>query len=311
MLHTVTIFIILIAYPLTALTSEHEPNKDTAFSQNKKRSNSCCNCEYEFGQLLPKKCKNSDTIENDYFELADQIPFTNIVNIDILISEQPQLFINLLFKSIPKINADVNMNLEYLYRENFQINKLIDALPSFDTSYQKLAAIILELVIWSQVRAGVWVQVGSQNSEYVGGIAINQFGGEVWAKIGDYVWAQVGPQISEYVGDQVRDQVVDLMNEDLMGFDFSLAFQESYSGEEIIPRVNNIFMIYQLGSIAMKHFIEFKEIQNQLVNFISDRMTGEQVENILNGIEIPESHHNYLVVTQLKMIGRQLPHKQG
>ena len=263
----------------------------------------------------------------------ERAPITEVKNLTALLKDSPSTFIRLILKSIPYTLETIDSDLRTFHQETFQIDNLINSLPTYETAQQKLSGVLIELEIWTkvwdQVGAQVWAQVEDQVDEIVfsaqaGSRFRAQFGGQSKAQVeaqvrdqskaqvGGQVWAQFGAQVGAQFGDQFGAQVGaqfgDQVNEDLRRFQFVSAFEAGNLNEVLIPAIDYVFTTYQLGTLAMRHSEAFKTIQTNFARSISEIITEEQAAAILSNLNIPDAPEgNYLIDAQLKLIKRLLP----
>ena len=83
-----------------------------------------------------------------------------------LMKEHSSDFIRLVLHSIPHTPETIESDLSTFHQDT-QTDNLISSLPTYETSQQKLAGVLIELVTWDQVRAQVWAQVGDQVGDQV------------------------------------------------------------------------------------------------------------------------------------------------
>ena len=247
-----------------------------------------------------------------------------IKNLSTLMNESHSSFISLMMKSIPNKPETVDSDLRAFHQNTFQINNLIGSLPSYETSQQRLASVVIEQLTWDQVwnkllgpiLAQFEGQVIDQVIDQVITQLMTQVGAEAWSEVwaqlmdqvGDQVWAEVWALRMDQLWDQVWDQVEAQVNDGLRHFDFALAFDNENLKGVLKPAIDYTFMIYQLGTLAIGQTEIFKRTHLQLSQSISEIVTEEQANAILKSIDIPDAPEgNYLVEAQLKLIKRHLP----
>ena len=259
----------------------------------------------------------------DHFLSGERQLLKRVYGVTDLLKEDPEKFIKLVLHSIPHTPETIDSDLRTFHQNTFQIDNLTNSLPTYETSQQKLASVLIELLTWAQVGDQVWdqvwAQVWAQVWDQVRAQVWAQVWDQVWDQAWDQVWAQVGDQVWDQVraqvGDQVRAQVWDQVwaqvgaqvwaNEDLRHFKFAPAFEAGNLNEVLKPAIDYVFTVYQLGTLAMRHSEAFKTTQSDFAKFISDRINEEQARVILGRLDIPDSPEgNYLVDTQLKLIKR-------
>ena len=250
-----------------------------------------------------------------------------IKNLNLLLKERPKEFLKFILHAIPHSPELIVSDLNRIYLEDLAIADLIDSLPRGQSAQEKLAGVMIEVLVWDQIWVQVWEQVRSQ----VGGQIWNQLGDQVWDQVGDQVWNQVGNQVRAQVRDQVRAQVGnqikaqargrfraqikalvknqvktqlrDLVDHNLQQFDFALAYDDGTLTSMLKPAIDYTFAVYQLGTLSLKHTTQFKNIHSGLSEFISHRISEEQALEVLNHIDIPIAPEgNFLIHTQLELI---------
>ena len=292
--------------------------------------------------LNEKKFIVKDTVGKPYFleeflNLEGRLQISEINNIEILAAEGPWRFNKLLLKTIPHKPERFSADLPLFYRNIFKIENLIESLPEYETSQEKLASVLIEILIWEQVGQRVSYQVEDYFTDKADYQLYEQVDDQVYkqveaqvedrilAQVQDSVWAQIQNGVEAQSKDQLRnlvddhvyeyvrnvtyeelyESISDEVSKNLLDLGFSLVFKNRYSNDALKPWIDYLFMFYQLGTLAMRHSEDIKHIHRELVQFISLRINEKQATIILKRLEIPNAPEgNFLVETQLKLLRR-------
>ena len=292
------------------------------------------------GEIHRKDSKFGIQVQNRFFYLKEflqqegRMPMTKINNLTILSNENHEDFMNLVLKTIPSSPETIEEDLEFFYNETMKIEDLIAALPSYETSQDKLSALLVEQETLTHVWSQVWSQIWTQAVSEIGPQTWNQIWSQVSYQVGSQMWNQVGVQVNvqimdhldpsagfgiwHFIGNNVSDQVlnknwykaVSQVKKDLRKFNFIEAHQNQRLCEAIKPAINYAFMTYQLCLISILNSDEFKNIVNgpegishTLKIYISENIAS----NILKSLEFREEHEtNYLATSQLNILNRHL-----
>ncbi|MFK7826147.1 MAG: hypothetical protein AB8G05_18485 [Oligoflexales bacterium] len=253
------------------------------------------------------------TLEN-FLDLPEKTQALKVENIDFMLKEDPSDFLRVLVNMFPFQTGNIEGVFELFYKETFQIDKLIVSLPSFQDSHQKLAGILLELIIWCEILPQVEAQVGNLldlDKNHVRELSRVLF----WGQVGNHVGKQVGKYVANEVGNeslfkvltelkdsldyQIGKQVWSKLNRDLDYFINEL----EYCNQTLIKTLKSVFTIYQIGTLTIRHSDEFKEIHSILSHFIFENISDNKVKSILKSIELPKlTEKNHFVDTQIKLI---------
>ena len=224
-----------------------------------------------------------------------------------------------------KSYSKIQDNLKSIYSVK-NLQTLSDSFPSYESEGKKLAAIIMDLIIWDQISTQVSTQVRSQAWTHIGDEAwakvwprvVEEVGIHIGVSIRNQIWAQIWDQIREQVGvrighhvlfkiwTQVRSQVEDKVNKNLQHLQFASAHRKGNLSEALKSAIDYTLTVYQLGSVVIRHSIEVVQIQDDLARFISVEMDTDEIEAVLKNLNIPELHEHYIIDNQLKIIRSHL-----
>lgn len=304
----------------TCISTFLEPKEIRQFSQTSRRFRDLTNGS-DSANFLRNQSKFTVTTADgrkyfldEYLHEPETLPVSELKNIENLMQDRPVDFLKVLIKSAPQTPKSIKPNLKSFYKEILQIDKLIDTLPTYDTPQHNLAAILLELTIWAEiktrVRAGTWDQFEEEIEHSLVENLDEQLDWQVINQLGAEVWGQLGAQIGTQVWEQVEDHNLGDMTEIFNKLQFTSNLQTQAFKEALIPTIKYFLMMHQLTSFVMRHSAEFKDIHTKFAEFISETMTYEQIAKVLNRLVIPNAPAgNYLVETQLNLIIRYLPTK--
>ncbi|MFK7823648.1 MAG: hypothetical protein AB8G05_05805 [Oligoflexales bacterium] len=211
----------------------------------------------------------------------------------------------------------------YLYKH---FSSLSESFPSYESDNKKLAAIIMDLLIWdqiseqvsTQVKAQTWSQVGDEAwtkvwSKVIDGIESrvgNSIRNEIWAQISEKIRKQVEVRVDNHVlfkiWTQLRSQVEDQVKQNLWHLQFASAYREGSLNDAVKSAVDYTLTVYQLGSVVIRHSIEVEQIQDDLARFIYVEMETDEIQAVLENLNIPSVHEHYLIDNQLKIIRSHL-----
>jgi hypothetical protein len=202
-------------------------------------------------------------------------------------------------------NDDKIKSLDDLHQDLLYGRGLMEGLFHPQSPSEKLANILAELLIWDQVWDQVIAQVKDQ-AWYQGRLQVMfqvaaQVGAQVWLQVMGQVKAQVKDQVWDQIWLQVRDQIQAILSK----YDLASAFGTEEYKEKLRPLIHYTFLVYQLGSVVMRHSPEVRKIQADLAKVLDEKFTPEKIEEILNGLKIPESD-DLLINTQLEFIRANL-----
>ena len=224
-----------------------------------------------------------------------------------------------------KSYSKIHDNLKSIYSiKNLQT--LSESFPSYESEGKKLAAIIMDLIIWdqiseqvsTQVRAQAWTQVGDEVwakvfprvakevGLHVGNSIRNQIWAQIWEQIRDQVGVRVGHHVLFKIWTEVRSQVEDKVNRNLKHLKFAAAHREGSLSKAIESAIDYSLTVYQLGAVVIRHSLEVIQIQDDLARFISVEMEGSEIESVLANLKIPESHKHYIIDNQLRIVRSHL-----
>ena len=222
--------------------------------------------------MRASKVENFNVLLKQYLAQTGTIPVP-----EVLVKNRPKDFMELVIASISNTPALRESSLKSFYEKMLPIAQLIASLPPLETPQQKLAGILLELSVWNQAWSQVWSQV----------------------------WAQARAHFTV----QVMNHVKDPLAQHLRKYNFSKAYRNNTLRPMLDRALGDLLMVYQLGSIPMRHSGAFKQIQNNFADFISRTMTPEEIERVVDSIDIPATPpdpSNYFVQTELNMLRRCL-----
>ena len=128
------------------------------------------------------------------------------------------------------------------------------------------------------------------NNGHQGGISFEQ------------VEKQLAFNVKNKIRVHVKEQVEDQLGKTLRHFNFASSYRDGNLNGTLKSAVVYSFMIYQLGTLAMRHSEEFKLIKYELTKYIKTIVSEEKIQAILHNINIPEDHASYLVKTQFDLL---------
>ena len=167
----------------------------------------------------------------------------------------------------------------------------------------KFSGLIIDIVAWSilnpkltsqllyknaemaRIQAGIELQseVYEHVKELIGSDLMYHFWCKVWAKIRD--------QINLQIDDKSESQLID----ELKG--------KEISQEEI----DFVFTVFRQNIVNMALSEEYRAIQSYLADFVSKKMTADQILEFFRRLNMPEKHKYWFAEAQLTLLRRNLP----
>ena len=290
------------------------------------------------GDIFRKKSKYAVQAENDiffflseYLDSRGSIPLKSVKNIKILLQENPIIFIQVIAKGKPYMASFTKSKLSAFYSETTKVNELIDIAAPSNTPEQRLADIILELLVWSEfISSNVYHKISTvaeaQISEKIGQDAWEGVRVQVLDEINSHVIERTGiplmAQISDQLGKPVEDRfLIDLTLElkhiydwpelvkDIDNIDFGSAYLEDNLRELLSSTIDYVFTLIQLESLAMKNCPDFKKTRDNLVHYLAKKGRN-YCQFILDSININDlmvPEENDPIGTEIKLINKNLP----
>ena len=257
---------------------------------------------------------------------------------------KPDDFIKLALHSVPRDHQTSESDLNEFYKHPIQIDRLIASLPAYETPHQKLTAILIETLYWSEAWPFTRVVeheiattlAAALAGGCVGACTLGALLGDVYAAAGAWyamshfsmmscVMYQhniiknvdhiVGRQILESLKEQIKNQ----LGHDIWGFVEKYATplksqlnkdlrQAGFTPGIILKTPENYkFAIYQLASLANRGSKQVEVIFQGIHEYLLDRISLEEVDVILNSLSIPlYSGENIILNTQIKLIEKHL-----
>ena len=221
--------------------------------------------------------------------------------------------------------SKIQDNLKSIYSHK-NLKTLSDSYPSYASEGKKLAAIIMDLIIWDQISAQVstqikaqtWSQVGDRVwtivfaqvidavGIYVGDSIRNHIWAQIWVKIREQVKIRVSDRVLFKIWTEVRSQVENKVNQNLLHLKFDSAHRQGNLDEAVESAVDYALTVYQLGSVVIRHSPEVAQIQDDLARFIAVEMETDEIDAVLRGLKIPSMHEHYIIDNQLKILRSHL-----
>jgi hypothetical protein len=194
-----------------------------------------------------------------------------------------------------------------------QMNKIAHYLPHYDTSKDKLTALLVEFGIYNQV---VLFSFYETLKEQLEGTPLSEDGEQIVNQINLHQGRVISEQFLSHIRDQfsiyssvdflelnskifvlifdfLREQIPTKEFKDHMSnFDLVSAYNKGKLNELLKPVVESIIAFFQLSSLTMKHSDAYNNLlknkENSFIKIINESITEEQARNILANIQVPE-----------------------
>ncbi|NRA47392.1 MAG: hypothetical protein HRU09_20780 [Oligoflexales bacterium] len=250
---------------------------------------------------------------------------------ELLLKSAPEDFLELALKAIPQFPTTMGTELQKFYREIIQIDQLIESIHVDNSPKLRLAGILIELSIWSQlemrvldqvedhVEAQLWHSVDAGERAVVMDQVKHQVRSQVRAGLANSLWDRLEAHIEPLVIDRVWD-LVDLrlwvlyeekidkqVAEDLRHFQFATAHEIKNLNEVLESAIDYTFMVHQIASLAMRHSRQLKLLQTAVAEGILEGMSDVTALSLLSSLEaIDDGASRYLSQTHLEIINKYL-----
>ena len=300
-----------------------------------------------FGQTLRKSAKSDEPPEDnnllslkEYLDSSGIHSIKNISNLTQLVKEKPSYFFKFVLEAAPKTPQTIEDSLESFYVKNAEIESLISSIPDVTKAHGKLANVFIENEIWKQIDYQVFrllvKLLGVKACDKTYDQISFHMSTQVWGEIGDFVdyqiedldwdqtneqlvdamdyfeelftWEQLCLEVKDQIKDQISNQVWDLINDHVFEqLNINLR-QWSNLNKSLKPAVDYLFMVYQLGSVAIRHSNQMKLIHSNIANLLKNGITTDKLNDVLECLRntIPKTHEKILIDSQLKMIHMHL-----
>ncbi|NRA47447.1 MAG: hypothetical protein HRU09_21065 [Oligoflexales bacterium] len=267
---------------------------------------------------------------DEYLKTDADCPISRILGLNHLIKKDQTKLLKLILKSAPQKHEPLGRQLETFYKNTLQIEKTLASLPSYDRSEEKLAAVFIQLLIWTQVRDQVWAPVAhhikSGNQEEAGRIMDKRLGDDASDQIRDQLAELIKEQVGTLSTNQLKDHTMihiwtqiwqlmmsklskdlgALVNENLEHFKLATDYDQENLEQLINPAVDYTFIAFQYGFFSWLFSEEYESLHASFSGVIAQIIPQEQIEAVLDKLEIPASHESYLVRTHLELIRQHL-----
>ena len=243
----------------------------------------------------------------EQFLTETQTDISDIENVEVLLKEQPQIIMKLLLKLLSENSKKDLGTLEKNLRKILQTDKIIKSLPFPTSPAEKLANLLLELVMWTRTESFIAEMATDSMKGLVfkspESTELKTLVNRTWELLAENAWFmtefgyhnKVGSLIESYIG------------KDLLSFLLATNYQDQDLSEVVEPTFQGTLMICQFMNFAIRHSQEFKEMQINLNELISAQIDKDQILKILNNFNLPEATTgNDFTDTQLQIIHHML-----
>ena len=310
----------------TGLCSKSIDTKVLSYLQGHHKQKELANKLKDF--IMIKTLSGSDTCPlitvKDYLSSDRPEPMTKIFGLNALSKDSIDQFIHLILKSAPQ--GPKLENLDHFYNQTMQMASLTKTKSPYTTPAENLAGLLLELMLWSQLRDQAWEPVAlyirdgyraeaarlmdlrlgddiaNQIAEQLAPLLYARLGEHRADELMDKVWIQVWSQIWEQGTSNLKAKIKEPIQENLQHFPLALNHTPEHLDEPLGHATDYTLMVYQLGALTIRNSRAFQDIHRDLSHFISELISDESARSILESLNIPDASESFIITSQLKLL---------
>ena len=206
---------------------------------------------------------------------------------------------------------------EHFDQDKFNINQLIENLPTYTSSHEKLAGIIIDSIFWDHLKDRVRRTIKSHTNFSTNSILqdqlVNLLGSQltqgVWFKIGNSVRGKIyydfclyaEKQLSEALGDQIDFVLTQHFNQQYL-------INTNQQNDFLRASIQFVFILHQFNYMSIKLSPKFQSYHSKLTRELAHKFNTKEAQRIIDSIHFDEINavDYFLKESQTKIIKKYL-----